>query len=104
MTDTECHLDDDGMPSGDFIAVEAEDADGSRQSLWVGVRPVFHGNKPSREPMIQICYQEKHMGGPLAGPVWLTPAVWRQLNRAVEWRLQRKLPLHRRVLAKLTGA
>jgi len=104
MPDTECYLDDDQMPSGDFTAVEAEDSSGHRQSLWVGVRSVFHGNQPSQEPMVQICYQEEHMSGPLAGPVWLTPAVWRQLNRAVEWRLRRRLPLRKQVMARLTGA
>lgn len=87
---SECHLDDDGMPSGDFIAVEAAGPFGERQSLWIGVRSVYYGNEPSREPMVQICYQEKHMAGPLAGPVWLTPEVWRELNRAVEWRLKRR--------------
>jgi len=81
-------LDDDGMPSGDFIAVEEPDPEGHKQALWIGVRPVFHGSTPSREPMIQICYQEEYEGSSLAGPVWITPETWEEISRAVRWRVK----------------
>lgn len=90
-----CYLDDDGMLSADFTVVEEAPGGSTPQSLWVGVRPIFYGNKPSGEPMIQVCYQEAHMSGPLAGPVWITPGVWRELNAAVEWRLSEREKMHR---------
>jgi hypothetical protein len=90
-----CYLDDDGMLSADFTAVEADEEGVTPQSLWVGVRPVFHENEPG-EVMIQVCYQEAHMAGPLLGPVWITPAVWRELNAAVEWRLREREKMFRR--------
>lgn len=85
-----CHLDDDQMPSGEFIAVE-EAENGHRQSLWVRVGPVYYGEEKDPDPRVWICYQEEHMGGPLAGPVMLTPEVWRELVKAVEWRLKKKM-------------
>lgn len=91
----DCYLDDDGSLSVDFIVVEGTEEEVTPQSLWVGVRPVFYGTEPSEEPMIQVCYQEAHMSGPLAGPVWITPAVWRELNAAVEWRLKERKKMHR---------
>lgn len=90
-----CYLDDDGMLSADFTVVEEAPGGSTPQSLWVGVRPIFYGNKPSEEPMIQVCYQEAHMSGPLSGPVWITPEVWRELNAAVEWRLKEREKMHR---------
>lgn len=94
---SDCYLDDDGFLSADFTVTEGvpEEAECAPQSLWIGVRPVYYGNEPSQEPMIQVCYQEAHMGGPLAGPVWITPAVWRELNAAVEWRLKERKRMHR---------
>ena len=89
-----CYLDDDGSLSADFTVVEGDEEGVTPQSLWIGVRPVYYGNEPSDEPMIQVCYQEAHMDGPLAGPVWITPAVWRELNAAVEWRLKRREKMH----------
>lgn len=85
-----CHLDDDQMPSGEILAVEEADSSGHRQSLWVRVGPVWYGDKQDPDPRVWICYQEEHMGGPLAGPVMLTPEVWKQLTEAVAWRLKRK--------------
>lgn len=85
-----CYLDDDGSLSADIIVAEEENTEGHRQSLWVSVRPVYYGNQPSKEPMVQVCYQEEHMRGPLSGPVWVTPEVWGQLVRAVRWRLRRR--------------
>jgi len=88
---TECNLDDDGGLSSDFIAVEGvPGTEVTPQSLWIGVRPVYDESGPSQDPMVQICYQEEHGHGPLSGPVWITPAVWRELNHAVEWRLKRR--------------
>lgn len=88
---SECYLDDDGTLSCDFTVVEGvpEDAETAAQSLWIGVRPIWYGTEPG-EVMIQVCYQEAHMSGPLAGPVRITPAVWRELNAAVEWRLRKR--------------
>lgn len=99
---SDCYLDDDGYLSGDFMAVEGvpEEAECAPQSLWIGVLPVFCGNEPSAEPMIQICYQEAHLRGSLAGPVWITPAVWRELNAAVEWRLRKREKMHRGAKSK----
>jgi hypothetical protein len=94
---SDCYLDDDGMLSADFTVVEGtEETECTPQSLWVGVRPVFYGSEPSDVPMIQVCYQEAHMGGALAGPVWITPEVWRELNAAVEWRLKEREKMFRR--------
>ena len=99
MTDTECYLDDDGF-GPEVHAVEAGD---DPQALCVRVGPVFYEDGMAEEPGVWIEYQERHMRGPLTGPVLLTPDVWRQLNRAVERRLRRKMPLRRRFLKGLTG-
>ena len=92
---SDCYLDDDGMLSADFTVTEGASEEDVPQSLWIGVRPVFYGSETSPEPMVQVCYQEAHMSGPLAGPVWITPAVWRELNDAVEWRLKEREKMHR---------
>lgn len=110
MTDTppegvssfDSFLDDDGFASGDFIAVEAP-VNGKRQALWIGIRPVWSEEGPSRRPMIQICYQEDYLKAPLAGPVWLSEQTWDQIVDAVDWRLSRKLPLWKRYLRKLAS-
>jgi hypothetical protein len=81
-------IDDPGGLSVDFIAVEAPEPGVTQQALWVAVRPIYHGNEPSSEPMVQIAYQEAHMQGNLQGPVWLSTDTWRQLNRAVEHRIK----------------
>jgi hypothetical protein len=83
------------MLSADFSVVEGASGDRAPQSLWIGVRPVYYGNEPSEEPMVQVCYQKTHMTGPLAGPVWITPEIWRELNAAVEWRLRERGKMHR---------
>jgi hypothetical protein len=64
------------------------------------VRPIFYGGNEPGEVMIQVCYQEAHMAGPLAGPVWITPAVWRELNAAVEWRLRKRMPFRKRIFRR----
>ena len=51
---------------------------------------MYCGNEPSPEPMVQVRYQQAHMSEPLSGAVWVTPAVWRELNAAVEWRLKER--------------
>jgi hypothetical protein len=86
----ECRLEDDGGLSSDFIVIEEDEEGVTPQSLWIGVRPVYYDNVPSKEPVIQVCYQQAHMDAPLAGPVWITPSVWRELNAAVEWRLKKR--------------
>jgi hypothetical protein len=84
--DNGCFLDDDGGSA--VIAVEAADSQGHRQSFEVRVGPVFYGSsKAAAEPGIWICYQEEHQHSRPAGPVLLTPAVWREMARAVELRL-----------------
>jgi hypothetical protein len=83
----ECHLDDDGGPL--VIAIETAEPEVTRQSLHVRVGPVFHGNAPGDEPGVWIEYQEIHMASLLQGPVLLTPAVWREMSRAVNRRLRR---------------
>jgi hypothetical protein len=87
----ECYLDDDGHLSSDFIAVEGvpDGVQCAPQALWIGVRPVWRGSEPG-EVMVQVCYQEAHMASLLSGPVWLTPKVWRQLDRAVRRRLRHR--------------
>lgn len=95
-------LDDDDSPASDFIAVEAEHDNGDQQALWVGVRPIWYGDQRG-EVMVQLCYQQQYNASTLAGPVWLTPQTWRDLNRAVEWRLRRHEPLYKRFFRKLTG-
>lgn len=77
-------LDDDGGSC--VIAIEAGD---SAQSLWVRVGPIYDGATPRPEPGVWVEYQQRHMASPLLGPILLTPAAWRQLNRAVETRLRR---------------
>jgi hypothetical protein len=89
-------LDDDGYLSSDFTAIEEDD----QQALWIGVRPVWHENKPG-EIMVQICYQEKYNSGTLQGPVWLTPETWRELEHAVNWRLNHREPWWKRFLQAL---
>lgn len=87
-TVNECRVDDDGGP--EIVAIEAGEPDlgDEPQSLWVRVGPVFGPDGAHwDEPGVWICYQEKHMAGPQQGPVLLTPAVWRELNTAVEERL-----------------
>jgi hypothetical protein len=83
-------IDDGG--TAEVVAVEAPTTDGSPpQALWVRVGPVYDGaaGEERREPGVWIQYQERHMAGPLFGPVLLTPAAWRALATAVEERLQR---------------
>ncbi len=92
------YLDDDG--NVEVIAIE-DPAQGHHQSLWVRVGPVFYGDGQSREPGVWVCYQQAHMAGPLAGPVLLSPQTWRELNRAVERRLRRGLPLWKRLVSCL---
>jgi hypothetical protein len=86
-----CRLDDDGGP--EVVAVEAG---GQPQALWVRVGAVFDGGGQRDKPGVWIDYQDHYLQGPIAGPVLLTPAVWRELNRAVERRLARRIPLWRR--------
>lgn len=81
-------LDDDGNPSVDFIAIEEPDEHGHKQALWLAVRPVWYGNVKSKEPMVQISYQEEYLKGPLVGCVWLTPETWEELKKAVDWRIR----------------
>jgi hypothetical protein len=90
MTDfpEECFLEDDG--GSEVQAVETADSQGHRQSLHVRVGPVFHGNYQAAEPGVWIELQQEHMNSAPSGPVLLTPDVWRQLNDAVEYRLERK--------------
>ena len=88
----ECYLEDDGGPQ--VCAVEeAGPGDVHRQSLYVQVGPVFRFSRSgerAEETGIWIQYQVEHDYSDPEGPVLLTPAVWRQLNRAVERRLRRK--------------
>jgi hypothetical protein len=84
----DCHLDDDGGP--EVYAVEATDGYCHRQSLHIRVGPVFHGGEEAAEPGVWVEYQEEHLKCLPAGPVLLTPEVWRELNKAVEARLGRK--------------
>jgi hypothetical protein len=84
----DCFLEDDGFLSADVIAAEGQGPeDVTRQALWVRVGHVFHGSQPQDEAGVWVHYQERYMGSPLAGPVLLTPAVWRQLAQAIEDRL-----------------
>lgn len=78
-------LDDDGGPEVVFI----EDGD-DPASLWVRVGPVFDGDDIRKEPGVWIDYQERHYKSELHGPVLMTPAAWRKLNRAVMRRLRRR--------------
>ncbi len=83
----ECYLEDDGGQSTYLFAVEAAGSQGDRQSLWVRVGPVWYDDETTG-PVVWIEYQEQHMGAaPMAGPVMLTPQVWRELAGAVEQRL-----------------
>jgi len=84
-----CYLDDDG--GSEVRAVEEAGPGCCRQSLHVRVGPVFYDSDvPGTEPGVWIEYQEEHEASLPAGPVLLTPAVWRELNAAVETRLKRK--------------
>ena len=49
-----------------------------------------HPNEAQDEPGVWVSYQEEYMGSPLAGPVLLTPAAWRELAQAIEDRLQER--------------
>jgi hypothetical protein len=84
----DCRLEDDGGRSSEMLLVEAGD---EPQALWVRVGPVFEaGGVRRREPGVWLSYQEDYMAGPLTGPVLITPAVWRELERAMRWRLRRR--------------
>lgn len=83
----ECRLDDDGSPSDQIIAVEAGN---DPQALWMRVGPVWDGDEVRDEPGVWIEWQDRYMASSLAGPILLTPAVWRELVQAVEWRLARR--------------
>lgn len=94
----QCRLEDDGYRSSDFIVVEA----GRKpQALWIGVRPVFTGNEPTPEPMVQVCLQYEFMSDSLHGPVFIEPEVWDQLVKAVRWRLDYGKPRWKRLLRAL---
>lgn len=83
----DCFLEDDGYPSGEIIAVEAGD---DPQALWVRVGLVFDDDHIRDEPGVWIGWQDGYMKSNLIGPILLTPAAWRELASAVEWRLRRK--------------
>lgn len=83
----QCELDDDGGPV--VMAIEAPDSSGHKQSLWIRVGPVFYSGKQAKEPGVWVEYQPEHLRSSTEGPILLTPAVWRQLNAAVEWRLRK---------------
>ena len=87
------HLEDDGGLSSDFTVHD------DQQTLWIGVRPVWDDNGPSKNPVIQICYQNQ--GGPLQGPVFVDKETWNQVVKAVDWRLTRRLPWWKQVLKGL---
>jgi hypothetical protein len=94
------YLDDDCGPL--VIAVEAEQSDGSQQSLWVRVGPVFCDGVQADEPGVWVCYQKQHEMSDVAGPVLIPPNVWRQLVKAVELRIrERETPRRLRVLHRL---
>lgn len=76
-------------PEGREKRQKIEEEENDSQALWIGVRPVWYDDQPG-EVMIQICYQELYMAGPLAGPVWLTPETWEQVKEAVDWRLKHR--------------
>jgi hypothetical protein len=80
------YLEDNGMPSGDFIAIE----EGHQQALWVGVRPTWIGDEKTDYPIIQISYQEEYKNSSLMGPVFLSAETWRELNQSVERRLKHR--------------
>lgn len=82
-----CFLDDDG--GSVVIAVEAADSAGHRQCLEVRVGPVFYDGQAAARPGVWVCYQHEHQASLPAGPVLLTPQVWRELAAAVEARLAR---------------
>jgi hypothetical protein len=99
----DCFLDYD---VGSLVcAVEASPAGVTPQSVWVRVGPVWDNGKRRREPGVWVEYQEDHMAGPMTGPVLLTPAVWRELDRYVKRKLRRQQrePLWRRWLSRLCG-
>ncbi len=78
-------LKDDGGP--EIVAIEAGD---KPASLWIRVGPVWDDDRKRDEPGVWICYQQRHMATPPAGPVLLTPADWRELVVAVERRLRER--------------
>ena len=85
---TRCYLEDDG--GSEVYAVEAAPDNVRRQSLHVRVGPVYCSGLQQEEPGVWIEYQIEHTRSDMMGPVLLTPAVWRELNRAVEDRLRWK--------------
>jgi hypothetical protein len=84
---------DDGGLSSDFTVHDGQ------QTLWIGVRPTWdENNQPSKDPVIQICYQN---GNSLQGPVFLDKDTWDQAVHAVDWRWTRRLPWWKQVLKGL---
>lgn len=83
----ECHIDDDG--GSIVIAIEAPDSSGHRQSLWFRVGMVFYGDDVADEPGVWVEYQEEHNSSSMAGPILITPEVWKQLSHAVNHRISR---------------
>lgn len=81
---------DDGGLSSEVICVEAAPEGRTPQALWVRVGPVFSPEGERSEPGVWITYQVGYYETDMAGPVLLSPAKWRELAEAVEWRLREK--------------
>lgn len=79
------YVDDDGGP--EMVAVESPDSLGHKQSLHVRVGPVYDGGGLRDEPGVWVEYQQEHRKSVPAGPILLTPKVWRELAAGVEERL-----------------
>jgi len=89
------HVDDDGLPSAPFIAVEESDRDWP-QALWVSIDTVFDTDAATAtttaraEPGVWVEYQPQYGHSDLQGPLLFSVATWRELNAAVERRLEER--------------
>ncbi len=84
-----------------WTAVEAAGEDEPPQALIVRVGPVFYHDGQAKEPGVWVEYQENYMASLPQGPVLFTPAAWRELSRAVNRHLDRRMPSRWRYLGGL---
>jgi hypothetical protein len=86
----EGRLEDDGGLSSDFIFVNGvpDGIDHTPEAMWIGVRRGFGPDgEQMEEPSVWIQHQEEYMNGPLTGFIAMSPDQWRDIVKAVEWRL-----------------
>jgi hypothetical protein len=87
----DARLEDDGGLSSDFTYIDSvpDGMDILPGAVWIGVRRGFGPDgRQVAEPAVWLSFQDRYMDSELTHGLAISPEMWRELNRAVEWRLQ----------------